>query len=94
MTHKPLLVIAASTETFDSAIIQRWTDEGFDVHYEHIHGGSRSSTFALEAHGDSLEAGESYAVVRYHFPCPLMPLIQSTFCLIPCYITCHCFSNM
>lgn len=68
MTNRPLLVIAASSETFDSAIIQRWTDEGFDVRYEQVHGDSRSSTFAVEAHGDSLESGESYAIVRHHLP--------------------------
>ncbi|KFX99815.1 hypothetical protein O988_03638 [Pseudogymnoascus sp. VKM F-3808] len=65
MSNKPLLVIAASTATFDKAIIQRWKDEGFDVRYEHVHGESRSSTFAVEAHGDSLESGESYAIVAY-----------------------------
>ncbi|OBT66592.1 hypothetical protein VE03_03928 [Pseudogymnoascus sp. 23342-1-I1] len=65
MKYKPLLVVAASTETFDTAILRRWTDEGFDVHYEQVHGGSRSSTFAVEAHGDSLESGERYAIVAY-----------------------------
>ncbi|KAL5346835.1 hypothetical protein ACLOAV_007978 [Pseudogymnoascus australis] len=65
MTSKPLLVIAASTETFDNAVLQRWTDEGFDVHYEQVYGGSRSSTFAVEAHGDDLESGERYAIVAY-----------------------------
>ncbi|KFZ03355.1 hypothetical protein V502_11016 [Pseudogymnoascus sp. VKM F-4520 (FW-2644)] len=65
MTDKPLLVIAGSSEIFDRAIIERWTDEGFDVHYEHVHGDSRSSTFAVEAHGDTLESGESYAIVAY-----------------------------
>lgn len=68
MSNKPLLVIAASTATFDKAIIQRWKDEGFDVRYEHVHGESRSSTFAVEAHGDSLESGESYAIVCPHLP--------------------------
>jgi hypothetical protein len=81
--HKPRLVIAGSTETFDRAIIRRWTDEGFDVHYEHMHGDSRSSTFAVEAHGEALESGESYAVVCYHLPFPFMSLTRSTFCLIP-----------
>lgn len=72
MTDKPLLVIAGSSETFDIAIIQRWTDEGFDVHYEHVHGDSRSSTFAVEAHGDTLESGESYAIVRNHLQLSFM----------------------
>ncbi|OBT88821.1 hypothetical protein VE02_03137 [Pseudogymnoascus sp. 03VT05] len=65
MTSKPRLVIAASSETFDHAIIHRWKHEGFDVHYEHVHGGSRSSTYAVEAHGDNLEPGENYAIIAY-----------------------------
>lgn len=71
MTSKPRLVIAASSETFDHATIHRWKHEGFDVHYEHVHGDSRSSIYAVEAHGDNLESGESYAIVRCHPPAPL-----------------------
>ena len=82
MTDKPLLVIAGSSETFDRAIIQRWTDEGFDVHYEHIHGDSRSSTFAVEAHGDTLESGESYAIVRNHLQLSFMPSTQDIFYIL------------
>lgn len=73
MTSKPRLVIAASSETFDHATIHRWKHEGFDVHYEHVHGDSRSSIYAVEAHGDNLEAGESYAIVRCHPSAPFMP---------------------
>ncbi|OBT59504.1 hypothetical protein VE04_00538 [Pseudogymnoascus sp. 24MN13] len=65
MTNKPCLVIAASSDTFDHAIIHRWKREGFDVHYEQVHGDTRSSTYAVEAHGDNLEPGESYAIIAY-----------------------------
>lgn len=82
MTNKPLLVIAGSTETFDPAVLQRWTDEGFDVHYEQVHGGSRSSTFAVEAHGDSLEPGERYAIVSYLLPLSLHLLLRA----VPVYL--------
>lgn len=75
MTDRPVLVIAASTKTFDNTIIHRWEEEGFDVHYEHVDGGSRSSIYAVEAHGDNLEPGERYAIVRY-------PVTVSPLCVI------------
>lgn len=77
MSHKPCLVIAASAQYFDPIILQQWADEGFAVHYERVHGDSRSNTFAVEAHGDTLEAGEKYAVVCDHLPSHFsVPLTQ------------------
>lgn len=66
MTKKPCLVISSSSPSIDPRIIQQWTDEGFDVHYARVHGGSRSSTYDVESYGDALEDGEKYAVVSYH----------------------------
>jgi hypothetical protein len=85
MTNKPCLVIAASSDTFDHAIIHRWKREGFDVHYEQVHGDTRSSTYAVEAHGDNLEPGESYAIVRCHPPLSLCLLrsISTSFTILP-----------
>lgn len=86
MTSKPLLVIAASTETFDNAVLQRWIDEGFDVHYEQVYGGSRSSTFAVEAHGDDLESGERYAIVSYLLSFSLHLLLRAALLIFAsCY---------
>lgn len=64
LSHKPRLVVAASTPAFDPAILKRWRDEGFDVRYEYVQGDSKSATYAVESVGDALEDGETYAIVN------------------------------
>lgn len=80
-SHGYTLVIAASTPTFDPIILQQWRDEGFKVHYEYVKGTSRSSTFAVQSFGDSLEDGEQYAIVAYGHAASL--LLVEAFDVLP-----------
>lgn len=57
------LVVAASTAEFDEVQLQQWRDEGYEVHYEYVHGKNRSSTFGVQRIGDGLEEGQKYAIV-------------------------------
>lgn len=59
----PRLVIAASSQSFDQTIISHWQDEGFEVRFEPVRDDSRSSITSIESIGDTLEAGEKYAIV-------------------------------
>lgn len=61
---KYTLVVAASTPEFDEVQLQQWRDEGYEVHYEYVHGKHRSSTFGVQRIGDGLEEGQKYAIVR------------------------------
>lgn len=62
---KRTLVVAASTAEFDPIQIQLWKDEGYHVHYCHVHGKGRSATYGVQAIGDELEPGQKYAIVAY-----------------------------
>jgi hypothetical protein len=61
MGHR--LLIAASSRNFDPVIISHWQEEGFDVCFEPVIDGSRSSINSIESIGDTLENGERYAIV-------------------------------
>ena len=61
----PRLVIAASSQSFDQEIISHWQEEGFEVRFEPVRDASRSSIRSIESIGDTLEAGEKYAIVRF-----------------------------
>jgi hypothetical protein len=64
--HKPLLIITASSKTFDPILISHWEEEGFKVRFVPLFGDTKSATFPIQALGDELEAGEKYAVVSAH----------------------------
>ena len=71
LAGKPTLVVAASTPEFDNVQLQQWRDEGYQVHYEYVHGRSRSATFGVQRIGDGLEEGQTYAIVPYPNPTTL-----------------------
>lgn len=56
-------MVAASTPEFDEVQLQQWRDEGYEVHYEYVHGKNHSATFGVQRIGDGLEEGEKYAIV-------------------------------
>lgn len=75
ISAKNTLVVAASTPEFDEVQLQQWRDEGYEVHYEYVHGKSRSSTFGVQRIGDGLEEGQKYAIVgRQAYPSCLTAL--------------------
>jgi hypothetical protein len=85
LAHKPSLVIAASTPSFDPVLLQQWKDESFDVHFKHVHGDSRSATYSVESVGETLEDGEKYAIVRLRlkFSNPIyLPIVYCTYKII------------
>lgn len=62
-SKKHTLVVAASTPEFDEVQLQQWRDEGYEVHYEYVHGKNHSATFGVQRIGDGLEEGQKYAIV-------------------------------
>ena len=80
-TKKHTLVVAASTPDFDDVQLQQWRDEGYEVHYEYVHGKHRSSTFGVQRIGDGLEEGQKYAIVAYDHAASL--LLHEAFEVLP-----------
>lgn len=62
-TKVPHVFLTAETEDFDEDIIQKWTDEGFDVHYVPLLNGGKEFSNRLHAAGDGLGVGENFMVV-------------------------------
>jgi hypothetical protein len=62
----PRLVIAASSQSFDQAVISHWQEEHYDVRFEPVRDGTSASIRSIESIGDSLDQGEKYAIVSFH----------------------------
>ena len=60
---RPRLVITAEDEDFDSSILARWREEGFDVSYLPYLGNAKQYAQQIHHLADPLGLSEKYAII-------------------------------